>query len=69
MRLVLIDSLGHAENSDTSVAIVSQISCLPFWFMLKTYFFKLLLNRLSDFHQIWLWGCISAMLWHIYIYI
>ncbi len=52
MRLVLIDSLGHAENSDTNVAIVSQTSSPPFWFSLKTYFFKLLLDCWSDFHQI-----------------
>ncbi len=32
------DSLGHAENSDTNVAIVSQTSCPPFWLSLKTYF-------------------------------
>ncbi len=51
MRLVLIDSLGYAENSDINVAIVSQTSRLPFWFMLKTYFFELLLNHLSDIHQ------------------
>ncbi len=43
MRLVLlIDSLGYAENSDINVAIVSQTSRLPFWFMLKTYFCELL---------------------------
>ncbi len=51
MRLVLIDTLGHAENSDTNVSTVSQTSSLPFWCSLKTYFFKLLLDRWSDFHQ------------------
>ncbi len=30
IRLVLIDSLGHGENSDTNIAIVSQTSCPPF---------------------------------------
>ncbi len=49
-RLVLIDSLGHAENSDTNVAIVSKNYYPPFWFSLKTYFFELL-DRCSDFHQ------------------
>ncbi len=28
--------------------------CPPFWIMLKTYFFELLLDHQSDFHQIWL---------------
>ncbi len=42
------DSLVHAENS---VAIVSQTSCPPFWFSLKTYCFELLLDRLSDLNQ------------------
>ncbi len=47
----LEDSLGHAKNSDTNVAIVSQTSCPPFWLSLKTYFFELLLDRWSDLNQ------------------
>lgn len=46
MKLVLMDPLGHAENIDTNLAIVSQTSCPPFRF------FELLLDHLSDFHQI-----------------
>ena len=51
MPLVLIDSLGHAENIDTKFAKFGRTSCPPSWFSVKTYFFELLLDRLSDFHQ------------------
>ncbi len=55
MRLVLIDSVDSvdAENIDSIYAIIGRTSCLPFWFILKIYFFKLLLDRWSDFHLIW----------------
>ena len=51
MRLVLLDSLGHAENIDTKFSLFGRTSCPPSWFSVKTYFFELLLDRLSDFHQ------------------
>ena len=51
MPLVLIDSLGQAENIDTKFSLFGQTSCPPSWFSVKTYFFELLLDRLSDFHQ------------------
>ena len=51
MQLVLIDSLGQAENIDTKVTLFGLASCPPSWFSVKTYFFELLLDRLSDFHQ------------------
>ncbi len=50
MKVISIYSLGHAENMDTNFAIVRQTSCPPFWFMLKTYFFKLLLDRYSNLY-------------------
>ncbi len=53
MKPVSKYSLGYGENMDTNVAIVGQTSCPPFWFMLKNYFFELL-DRCSNFHQIWL---------------
>ena len=51
MTLISIDSLGYAENIDTNFAIVNQSSCPPSLFSFKTYFFELLLDRMSDFHQ------------------
>lgn len=51
MPLVLIDSLGQAENIDTKFSLFGRTSCPPSWFSVKTYFFELLLDRLSDFHQ------------------
>jgi hypothetical protein len=51
MPLVLIDSLGQAENIDTRFPLFGRTSCPPSWFSVKTYFFELLLDRLSDFHQ------------------
>ncbi len=50
MRLVLTDSLDYAENIDKNDEIISQTSCPSFWFSLKTYFFKLLLDHWSSFH-------------------
>ncbi len=40
IRRMLIDSLDHAKNTNTSFVIIGQTSCLPFWFMLKTIFFQ-----------------------------
>ncbi len=51
MKLFKKYSLGHAKNRD-NYAIVDRTSCPPFGFFLITYFFKLLLDQLSDFHQI-----------------
>ncbi len=52
MKMVSKYSLGHAKNRDTNYAIFDRTSCPPFGFFLITYFFKLLLDQLSDFHQI-----------------
>ena len=51
---MLLDSLDQDENNDTNFTNICWTSCPPFWFMLTTYFFELLLDSWSDFHQIWL---------------
>ena len=51
MKLVIIHLLAHAENIDTNFAIFGQTSCPQCSYLIKTYFFKLILDRLSNFHQ------------------
>jgi hypothetical protein len=51
MTLALIDSLGHAENIDTKFDVFGRTSCPPSLFTFKTFFFELLLDHSSDFHQ------------------
>lgn len=55
VTLVFIDS----ENNDAKYATRNRTCWPPFWTTLKTYFFKILLDRCFDFHQNWLrtlWG-------------